>query len=82
MLPLGFLFIFRFNMSWKEQERKSEQVCYSMLYNLVLSIFWENVRIEIGKDDSMNNCMRLAVYEQWNIISLNFEVSQIFMWEW
>ena len=35
------------------------------------------MRIEIGKDDSMNNCMRWAVYEQWNIISLNFEVSQI-----
>ena len=53
-----------------------------MLYNPVFSILWENVRIEIRKDDSMNNCMRRAVYEQWNIISLNFEVSQIFMWEW
>ena len=28
--------------------------------------------IETGKDDSTNNCMRRAVYEQWNVISLNF----------
>lgn len=33
------------------------------------------------KGDNMSDCMRWAMCEQWNIISLDFRASQIFMWE-